>query len=122
MNTEWLVSNALGLKLATNSRAGYDGITNDGIKIQIKGRRITPKNKSRKLSAIRKFEDKDFDKLAAVIFDENFNIIDALLIPREVVGKHAKYRAHQNAHILEINALILRDSRVISFKDRVSCR
>ena len=28
MNTEWLVSNALGLKLATNSRAGYDGITN----------------------------------------------------------------------------------------------
>lgn len=119
--TEWLVSNALGLELAVNSRAGYDGITNDGIKIQIKGRRITPKNESRQLSAIRKYEDKDFDKLAAVIFDENFNIIDALLIPHEVVGEYAKYRAHQNAHILRIKGSILSDPRVISFKERVSC-
>lgn len=118
--TEWLVSNALGLKLADNSKAGYDGMTNDGVKIQIKGRRVTANNKSCQLSAIRKYEEKDFDELAAVIFDEEFNIIDALLIPHEVVGEYAKYREHQNAHILHIKGPILSDSRVISFKDRVS--
>src|SRR4051812_6497546 len=70
--TEWLVGNALGLELQTNSKAGYDGIAENGIRVQIKGRRITPENKSRQLSAIRKYEEKDFDDLAAVIFDENF--------------------------------------------------
>jgi hypothetical protein len=79
--TEWLVGNALGLQLQMNSKVGYDGITGNGVRVQIKGRRITPGNKSRQLSAIRKYDEKDFDDLAAVIFDENFEIIDAVLIP-----------------------------------------
>ena len=40
--TEWLVAKGLGLELAGNSIAGYDGIDSEGTKIQIKGRRITP--------------------------------------------------------------------------------
>jgi len=51
--TEWLVAKGLGLELANNSVAGYDGIDSDGVKIQIKGRRVTPENKSRQVSAIR---------------------------------------------------------------------
>ena len=54
--TEWLVAQAMGLELAANSKAGYDGIDSNGTRIQIKGRRITPKNKSRQLSAIRKYD------------------------------------------------------------------
>ncbi len=55
--TEWLVSNALGLELAANSKTGYDGKTSDEVKIQIKGRRVTTNNKSRQLSTIRKYEE-----------------------------------------------------------------
>ena len=117
--TEWLVSKALGLELAENSKAGYDGVSSDGTKIQIKGRRITPRNKSRQLSAIRKYEENDFDELAAVIFDENFEIIDALLIPHEVVGEYAKYREHVNAHILFVKGPILNDPRVKCFKAEI---
>ena len=73
--TEWLVAKGLGLELANNSSAGYDGMDNDGLKIQIKGRRITPDNKSRQLGAIRNLELQDFDRLAAVIFDENYEIL-----------------------------------------------
>jgi hypothetical protein len=117
--TEWLVGNALGLELQTNSKAGYDGIAENGIRVQIKGRRITPENKSRQLSAIRKYEEKDFDDLAAVIFDENFEIIDAVLIPHEVVGEYVSYREHVNAHILILKGPILCDPRVKCIKQAI---
>lgn len=117
--TEWLVAKGLNLKLATNSSAGYDGIDENGLKIQIKGRRITPDNKSRQLSAIRNYEVVDFDYLAAVIFDENYNIIDAVLIPHEVIGDYATYRSHVNAHILILKGPILTDPRVRCIKELI---
>ncbi|MGR2737176.1 DUF6998 domain-containing protein [Billgrantia sp. Q4P2] len=114
--TEWLVAEALGLELQANSMAGYDGITKDGVRIQIKGRRVTPRNDSRQLSAIRKYAEKDFDALAAIIYDEDFNVIEALLIPHEVVGDYASYREHVNAHILILKEPVLSDPRVQCFK------
>ena len=50
--TEWLVTRCLRLKLAKTSTQGYDATDDDGLKYEIKGRRITPRNKSRQLSAI----------------------------------------------------------------------
>ncbi|WP_368175404.1 hypothetical protein [Aeromonas sp. R5-4] len=114
--TEWLVAKALKLDLQANSKAGYDGISKDGVRIQIKGRRVTSTKRSRQLSAIRNYKNKDFDALAAVIYDEYFNIIEALLIPHEVVGEYASYRKHVNAHILTVNGSILNDPRVKSIK------
>ncbi|WP_231758782.1 DUF6998 domain-containing protein [Microbulbifer elongatus] len=118
--TEWLVANALDLELEANSKAGYDGISKSGVKIQIKGRRVTPKNKSRQLSAIRKYKERDFDELAAVIYDEEFNVIEALIIPHEVVGEYASYREHVNAHILILKGPILTDPRVRCIKQALS--
>lgn len=118
--TEWLVAKAMGLELAANSKAGYDGIDSDGIRIQIKGRRITSKNKSRQLSAVRNYDKKDFDALAGVIFDENFDIIDAVLVPYETVGKYASYREHVNAHILFIKEPLLSDPTVKCIKNLIS--
>ncbi len=115
--TEWLVAKALDLELQSNSRAGYDGVGKDGVRVQIKGRRVTPTNNSRQLSAIRKYAEKDFDVLVAVIYDESFNIIEALLIPHEVVGEYASFRAHVNAHILILKGPILSDPRIQSIKE-----
>lgn len=118
--TEWLVAKGLGLELTGNSSAGYDGIDSKGVKIQIKGRRITPENKSRQLSAIRKLEKRDFDQLATVIFDENYEIIDAALIPHEVIGEYATYRSHVNAYILHLKGPILNDPRIKDIKKFIS--
>ena len=117
---EWLVAKVLGLELATNSSAGYDGIDSEGQKFQIKGRRINRENKSRQLSAIRNLEEKDFDQLAAVIFDENYEIVDAVLIPHEVVGEYATYRSHVNAHILHLKGPILNDPRIRDIKQQLT--
>lgn len=118
--TEWLISNAFGLQLQNNSKAGYDGVDINGTKYQIKGRRVTPKNNSRQLSAIRKYEDKDFDVLVAVIYDESFNVIEAVQFPHEVVADYASYRPHVNAHILSLKGAILNDPRVINIMSKIS--
>ncbi len=118
--TEWLVANALGLELAKNSASGYDGIDSKGIKYQIKGRRITPDNKSRQLSAIRKLDEEDFDYLVAVIFDQNYGVVDAVMIPHEVVKEYATYKEHVNAYILHLRVAILNDFRVKDINGLIS--
>lgn len=117
--TEWLVANKLNLSLANNSKAGYDAFDEHGVKIQIKGRRVTPKNKSTQLSAIRNLEEKDFDSLIAVIYNENFDIKQALCIPHSVVVKYAKYRKHINGHILFIQGPLLTDPEVKCLKQAI---
>lgn len=114
--TEWLVAKSLNLRLANNSKAGYDAIDSKGVRIQIKGRRITPKNKSTQLSAIRNLEEKDFDELIAVIYDEHFNINEAISMPHAVVTEYATYRTHVNAHIMFIRGPVLSDPRVKCIK------
>jgi len=110
--TEWLVSNTLDLKLVGNSAAGYDATATDGTRFQIKGRRVTPDNPSRQLSAIRNLDAKDFDYLIAVIFDAEFNVIEAVQVPHETVAKYASYRKHVNAHILHVRDDLLKDPQV----------
>lgn len=112
--TEWLVARALGLKLVANSKAGYDAISPEHVKFQIKGRRVTAKNPSRQLSAIRNLAGKDFDVLVAVIFDERYQVIEAVSVPHAAVGDYAVYREHVNAHILYVRGNLLTDSRVES--------
>lgn len=117
---EWLVSTALGLKLAENSSAGYDAKSPSGVKVQIKSRRVTPKNPSRQLSAIRNLDAHDFDELVAVIFNESFEIIEAVSIPHALVGEYGSYREHVNAHILHVRGRLLEDSRVTSLKNELN--
>jgi hypothetical protein len=118
--TEWLVAKGLGLELAENSSAGFDATDSEGVKIQIKGRRVTAENKSRQLGAIRNLDTKAFDSLVAVIFDKNYQIITATLIPHKVIYDYANYSEHQNAHILHLKGSILNDPRVEDIKKKIS--
>ncbi len=117
--TEWLVARALNISLENNSKSGYDGIDKNGLKIQIKGRRITSKNKSRQLSAIRNIRERDFDVLVAIIYSEDYDILEAWEIPHTVIVDYATYRKHQNAHILTLNGPILSDSRIRNIKPQI---
>lgn len=116
---EWLVSKALGMTLLNNSAAGADAIDADGLKVQIKARRVTPDNPSRQLSALRNYNVGDFDYLIAVIFDESYNILDAYKIPHAVIGLYAAHRKHVNAHIVILKGDILSDPQVISIKEQL---
>lgn len=94
---EYLFCKAFGWEQAPNSERGFDATGADGTRYQIKGRRIHRRNKSRQLSAIRNLSSRPFDVLAGVIFDDDFRITRAALIPFDVVERRVAYVAHTNS-------------------------
>lgn len=118
--TEWLVAKALGLELANNSSAGYDAISPTGTRIQIKGRRVTQRSKSRQLGAIRNLANKEFDELIAVIFNESFEVIEAVAIPHTLIAKYAVFGKHTNAYILNLRGKLLEDKSVKNIRIKLS--
>ena len=118
--TEWLVASAMNLKLAINSASGHDAVGDDGLRYQIKGRRITSRNTSRQLSAIRNLPACDFDFLVAVVFNAQFELVEAVVIPHEAVSTHAVFRSRVNAHILQASPRLLGDPRVRCIRSTLS--
>ena len=95
---EYLFCKAFGWQQAGNSHANVDAIGPDGIRYQIKGRRITRQNSSRQLGAIRELVDAHFDFLAGVIFNEDYSIARAALIPHAVAIERASFVKRTNSH------------------------
>jgi hypothetical protein len=93
---EYLFCAAFGWKQAGNSAKSFDATGDDGTRYQIKGRRIHRRNRSRQLSAIRDLTG--FDILAAVLFDDDYRIMRAALIPISVVRDRSSYIKHTNSH------------------------
>lgn len=101
---EYLFCTAFGWQQAPNSERGFDAIGGDGTRFQIKGRRIHRRNPSRQLSAIRDLDGGRFDVLAGVLFDDDFHVKRAALIPHIVVVERSTYIPHTNS-----NRFMLRD-------------
>ena len=91
---EFLFCRCFSWTQAQNSEKAFDAKDDKGKHYQIKGRRLNKHNPSRQLSAIRDFEG--FNTLAAVLFDHEFRVKRAALIPKEVVKKRSKYVSHDN--------------------------
>jgi hypothetical protein len=79
-----------------NSNPGFDATDKDGKRIQIKARRIVGLG-SRQLGAIRNLQRDPFDKLAAILFAKNLEIVRAAIIPIETVKAIAVHDAHTNS-------------------------
>lgn len=101
---ERIAAHALRLQLIGKSGAGHDGEDASGGRYQIKGRRVTPHNDSRQLSFMRNLDARPFDYLVGIIFDAEFRIHRACVVPFDVVQKRAAFSKHVNAH-----RLLLRD-------------
>lgn len=92
-----LFARAFGWMLEANSAAGNDAIDTACVRYQIKARRVTPSHPSRQHGAIRKLPQRPFDYLAAVLFDAEFDILRAVLIPVNTVIDVAKPVPHTNS-------------------------
>lgn len=110
---EKLAVKHLRLRRIGKEEKGYDALDSEGTRYQIKGRRITRHNKSRQLSVIRNLDEKLFDYMIAVIFDEVFNAKEIWKIPYEFVKEHSKWSKQQNGYILHARPDVLTsDKRV----------
>lgn len=88
---EYLFSRAMGWTLERNSKEAVDAVDPQGIRYQIKGRRLTAENPSRQLGALRKLDSSNFDMLAAVLFNPDYSVQRAILLPCKQVLAHATY-------------------------------
>lgn len=95
---EYLFCAAFGWKRADKSFANVDAVGQDGARYQIKGRRVTPHNKSRQLGALRDLTGGHFDFLAGVLFSEDYGITRAAIIPCAVALEQAKFVRRTNSH------------------------
>ena len=118
--TEWLVAKSMNLTLEANSKAVHDAVSEAGVRFQIKGRRVTASNQSRQLSAIRNYEAHDFDWLVAVIFGGRYEVLNAYLVPHEVLGKYGRHRDHVNALIVLMSGAIAEDPMVVEISEQIA--
>lgn len=111
---EWLVSSKMGLELQRNSEKGYDAIYGtDKTRYQVKSRWMHQKERSRQLNVIRNYQDKQFDYLIAVIFDENFEVAEAYKIPHDLIGKYFPPNKHQNGIVVTLTNKFIKDEKVV---------
>lgn len=118
--TEWLVATKLALDLVGNSSSGHDATTSDGTRYQIKGRRVGAETTSIQLSALRNLKQHNFDYLVAVVFEPDFSIRHAALVPREVVLEKSTYTAHTNSHIFHVRPSLFEDRRVQDIRGKLA--
>ncbi len=89
----------LGLIRGGKEERGHDAIDSEKKRYQIKGRRITRHNNSRQLGVIRNIEERLFDYLIAVIFNEDFTVSEIWKIPYLFIKENSQYSKQQNGQI-----------------------
>ena len=103
---EKIAVETLNLERAGKEEKGYDAVGGH-IKYQIKGRRITRYNNSRQLGVIRNLEERLFDFIVAVIFNEDFSVKEIWKIPHQFIRENSRYSTTQNGHIFIANSNLL---------------
>lgn len=93
---EVLVAAHFEVEPIRGSNAGYDLITADGIRVQVKGRRITRGRRPGQFSVIRNLDARDFDVVIALVLNEDFTVSEAWSLSWAAVKRHARYSAHVN--------------------------
>lgn len=118
---EHLFCKAFGWQQADNSVKAYDATDPaTHLRYQIKSRRLTAPNTSRQLSALRNLDAKGFDFLAAVLFDRNYGIARAALIPVDQVLKLSTYGQHTNSWRFMLRDSVWSEAGVVDVSDKLS--
>ena len=110
---EWIVSKKLSLKLADKSAKAYDATDTENRTYQIKGRWRPGDNRSTQLGAIRDLDTAPFDFLVAVMFDSDFIVEYAAVIPVAVVQKKSTYVKRTNSSRFNFTRSILNEPGVL---------
>lgn len=114
---EYLVARAFaGSTLAPASEKSWDVLTSSNERLQVKCRVVSdPRDRGqRQLSVFRSFE---FDRAAIVLFDNDYAIFKAALIPKGVVESKSAYRQHVNGWICFATDALFEDPEAEDISD-----
>lgn len=93
---ELLVATALKAERMPQSNTGFDLKGLGDIRYEVKARRLASPKGSRQLSAIRNLKDRHFDFLVGVLFNQDFTVYRAAIVPWEIVRDKATFKPHTN--------------------------
>lgn len=105
---ELLIARQFGVAPAGGVQTGYDVLTVEGLRIQVKARRLGAGTRPPYYGWIRKLEQREFDKLAAVLFNADFTVSEADLVSWEAVETLARYNDRVGAHRLPLVTPMMR--------------
>ena len=94
---ELLFCKAFGWTREQNSASGHDARDAQGLRYQIKARRLTRYNSSRQMSAIRNLDRLPFDHLAGLLVNEDFQVLRAAVVPIAVIRERSVHVTHTNS-------------------------
>lgn len=114
---EMIVAEHYGGIRGSFPQAGWDVITPEGERLQVKALRQTGARSRRNLSPIR---DAEYDAVIVVLFDEDFRVTEGLRIPRPTVEELFPHRPYVNGRVVtvtgglrahpDVQALVLSDT------------
>jgi hypothetical protein len=95
---EFLAIKALDVTLPRQSTPGYDCTDTQLRRYEIKARRRTFSSKPTHFSTLRRLDQQLFDFLVGVLFDAEFGIIQAGILPHSAVMRIARLKPYVNGH------------------------
>jgi hypothetical protein len=116
---EYLFCKAFGWDQAGNSEKGYDAVDTGRVRYQIKSVRMHRRRKSRQVSSLRNLDRRPFDVLAGVLFNEDYTVRRAALVPIETVEMNVSNSKHTNSHIFHLRDAIWDDPGVTDVTKRL---
>jgi len=98
-----LFCQAYGWTQTSKSTPNVSAHDADGVPYRIKGRHRTQHNGSRQFSGLRDLENKHFDYLAGALFDEDYSVLRAAIVPWDIVVKRSRLNNRTNARIFHLD-------------------
>lgn len=105
---ETVIADYYGVQPEPPNSPSFDVKASDGTRIQVKALRKTQKSR-RGLSPLRTFE---FDYVAAVIFEIDMQLVEAVFVPVDAVRDHMGWSKTWQANRLSLTNKLLADPRV----------
>ncbi len=110
-----LACKAFQLKREPTSTSGYDATNDEGLRYQIKFKRLMASTDTRQLNAIKGLEQKKFEFLIGVLFNADMTIYRSALIPYDCVARLVDH----SAKILMLNNKIWDMDGIIDITDKI---
>jgi hypothetical protein len=101
---EYLVARHYGVEPLRGSNPGYDLVTKDGHRVQVKSRRYTAHSTPSHFGEFSKFMEGRFDELVVVLFEDDLRVRTAYRVSYDWARERARSRGEY--HRLTIKAVL----------------
>jgi hypothetical protein len=109
---ELLVAAHFGVTPIGGSNKGYDLIRSRHVRVQVKGRRVTPSQRVGHWSVMHQLVEHGFDEIVAVVLNDDFSVREAWTMPWETANRLKRWNEANQGYVLPYTKAFLRDPDV----------